>query len=1288
MRFDDAGLSHTPASNPQFSTQHARFQTPIDSLKTLVKKSRYSLFPHHRKSASHCEPTHTLQSRECQGAVFGLFQQNPETVTGRGSKPACLRARFSAAWHDVQSLPAYATRSGAKEKILGKSFSLVVALAGLMSVFASTGHSQTPLRHPLITHAINESKLVTLVGNTRREAKNGTDLGPVDDHLHLDMYLQLKRSPEQDRAAEQFVASLTDPTSPNFHKWISAAEYGRRFGATSEDIATVSRWLESHGFTVNNVPSHNMVIDFSGNAGQIREAMHTQIHTFELAGERHFANMSDPQIPSALLPAVTGVVSLHSFKPHPMFAPRAQYTINSANLPLVPGDLATIYNFNPAFSAGYTGLGQTIVVLEDTDLYNGTGDWTTFRNTFGLSLSYPSGSLTQVHPAPGTGGVCSDPGINSDDAEAAIDVEWATAAAPNAAIVMASCADTTNFGGFIALQNMLTNGGPVPGIVSISYGESETQNGEAFNSYINTLYQTAAAGGVSVFVAAGDWAAAVSDVGGTEASYGINVSGFASTTYNVAVGGTDFGDYASGTTGTFWNSTNGTYYDSAKSYVREIPWNDSCGGLVLANYFGFSTTYGPGGFCNNLTSSNKELLNVTGGSGGPSGCATGTATVPNIVSGTCAGYAKPAYQTIFGNPSDGVRDVPDVALFASNGFWSHYYLICYSDTTNGGSSCAGAPSSWAGFGGTSVSAPIMAGIQALINQALGSTGVGNPNPTYYQIARDEYSTSEGRAACNSTTGPASTCSFNDITQGDTDVPCIGTVNCFLDGQTIGVLSTSNTSYAPAYGTTDGWDFASGIGTVNAFNLLNAFVSSVLPAPVLASPANGAIAVALSTSLMWNPSVGASSYDVYLGTSNPPPFLTNVTTTNYAPPSLTASTNYFWKVVARSTSTSSSSGIWSFTTSTALSTVALTLNQSGSGTVTANPSATGGSYVFGTKVCLTATPDAGWLFGAWSGAALDSSNCLVMNGNYTVTAFFVQTTAEFNDVPPTASYFDAANLMFLAGVTAGCVQSTDPSTRLFCPDSNVTREQMAAFIVRAVTGTITPAIYNSVPSFTDVPTTNPFFPHIQKLMDLGITSGCGPGLFCPTDNVPRWEMAMFMVRARLALYGAGFTTATSPYFADVPTNVVGNGIPFPFIQRSYEEKITNGCSTNPLLYCPDELVTRGQMASFIMRGLFNETTILGPTAPQLMAVTPNTTAATVGTQITVTITGVNTNFQVGDAVTVPSGMLGVSNVLVHSPTSISAALTVNAKLVVGPQALVVTTGGQNLTLPLAIKAGTY
>ena len=212
--------------------------------------------------------------------------------------------------------------------------------------------------------------------------------------------------------------------------------------------------------------------------------------------------------------------------------------------------------------------------------------------------SYPDGSFTQVNPPGSAPNNCTDPGVNDDDAEAAIDVEWASAAAPNAAIELASCADTTNFGGFIALQNLLNAPGTPPAIVSISYGDSESQLGASNNAYINGLYQQAVAEGVSVFVSSGDEGAAMSDYGASHATQGITVSGFTSTPYNVSVGGTDFGDTYAGTNSTYWSSTNGTTYGSALSYVPEIPWNDSCASGLIAGSFGYGQTYGSSGFCN------------------------------------------------------------------------------------------------------------------------------------------------------------------------------------------------------------------------------------------------------------------------------------------------------------------------------------------------------------------------------------------------------------------------------------------------------------------------------------------------------------------------------------------------------------------------------------------------------------------------------------------------------------------------------------------------------------------
>ena len=675
----------------------------------------------------------------------------------------------------------------------------------------------------LITQAVDESKLVTLAGNTRPEARAKYDRGRVaDNFLMKHVLLLLKRSPEQERDLEKFIDDLHDASSPVFHRWLTAAEFGERFGVAKQDRDTIKDWLRSHGFKVNVDYPSGQLIDFSGTAGQIRETFHTEIHNLNVNGTRHIANMSDPRIPAALAPAAVGVVSLHDFRPHAMFAPRADYTVSESGTKyylVVPGDLATIYNLNPLFSEGISGQGQTIVVIEDSDVYT-DADWTSFRSVFSLS-SYTDGSFTQINPAPPSGtNNCSDPGANGNDREAIIDAEYASAAAPSAAIVLASCANTTTFGGLIALQNLLNESSTPPALVSMSYGECEAGNGASSNAAFSSTFQQAVAEGVSVFVSAGDHGAAACDISDPDAIYGIAITGWGSSPYNVSVGGTDFGDTFAGTNSTYWTAGNSKTYESARSYVPEIPWNDSCASSLLAEFEGFSQTYGSSGFCNS-SKGEANFQNTVGGGGGPSACATGTPAVSGFVGGTCAGWPKPSYQSILGNPGDGVRDIPDVSLFAATGVWLHYYPYCFSGS--GGAPCTEAPVNWPGAGGTSFSSPIMAGIQALVNQKAGARQ-GNPNFVYYSLAAAEYGTT-GDKACSSTLGKAadSSCIFYDVTQGDNDVDCVGTqslVDCYLPSGSIGVLSTSNDAYQPAFATTTGWDFGSGIGTVNAYNLVN------------------------------------------------------------------------------------------------------------------------------------------------------------------------------------------------------------------------------------------------------------------------------------------------------------------------------------------------------------------------------------------------------------------------------------------------------------------------------------
>jgi subtilase family serine protease len=688
-------------------------------------------------------------------------------------------------------------------------------MLGLTSVLVAQSAANEPAARVLITQPIDSSRLYKLAGNTRGEANAQNDRGKVADSFAIPhMLLQLQRSPEREQALQNFIDQQLDSSSPNFHKWLTADQFGQLYGPAPQDIETVSGWLRSSGFSVNTIYPSGMSIDFSGTAGQVSAAFRTEIHRLSVDGTDHIANMNDPQIPEALAPVIAGVVSLHDFWPHSMKKSVAHYKVEQQLV--VPADLATIYDINPAFAAGYTGKGQTIAVLEDSDLYN-TADWNTFRQVLGLS-SYTSGTLSTINPEPPHGSSnCSDPGANPDDEEATLDAEWASASAPDAAIVLASCADTaTTFGVLLAQQNLINSSHP-PHIISISYGLCEAETGVAMNAAYTSSGQQAVAEGVSLFVAAGDEGAASCDHGATAATHGIGVAAPATTPYNVAVGGTDFADTSLGTTNMYWGSTNSSTYGSALAYIPEIPWNDSCAGSVLAAFFGYKAGYGTNGLCGSAMAELDGFFGVAAGSGGPSGCATGVPATNLVVGGSCRGYSKPAWQTgVPGIPKDGVRDIPDVSLFAANGIWGHYYVICFSDPENEGVPCEGPPVYWSGAGGTSFASPIMAGIQALVNQKMGDAQ-GNPNPVYYKLAASSLAASV----------------FHSITTGDIAVNCAGERNCFGTGFEgrgratpstefvgNGSLSTSSGTYTPAFAAASGWNFATGLGSVDAFNLIS------------------------------------------------------------------------------------------------------------------------------------------------------------------------------------------------------------------------------------------------------------------------------------------------------------------------------------------------------------------------------------------------------------------------------------------------------------------------------------
>jgi hypothetical protein len=392
-----------------------------------------------------------------------------------------------------------------------------------------------------------------------------------------------------------------------------------------------------------------------------------------------------------------------------------------------------------------------------------------------------------------------DTGINSLESDADLDVEWSGAVAPGARIDFVTSAETETTSG-IHLSALYIVDHNLDPVMSESFGGCEQGLGVALNNFYNSLWEQAAAQGITVILSAGDGGSAGCDDFNTEAvaSHGLAVSGFASTPFDVAVGGTDFNQV--GREFTFWNTaatsiTTLPVPSSAKSYIPEVPWNDSCAQNGLSG----------------CVSSN--LLDIIAGSGGVS-------TI----------YGKPSWQAGKGVPNDNRRDLPDLSLFASNGFNDSFYIMCQSDVTSPPPSCSliNFGYTFQAAGGTSAAAPAFAGIMALVNQYQltvqnRSPRQGIANYVLYGLAQQQNSAGLN---CNSATSPASGCSFNDVTTGNNDVPCTGaTPNCSnLLASGIGVLIPTTGSTTPAYTSTAGYDLATGLGSVKAQTLVTKWAS--------------------------------------------------------------------------------------------------------------------------------------------------------------------------------------------------------------------------------------------------------------------------------------------------------------------------------------------------------------------------------------------------------------------------------------------------------------------------------
>jgi len=626
------------------------------------------------------------------------------------------------------------------------------------------------------------ASLVRLPGNVHPLAQPRYDRGAAPEEMPAArMMLLLRRSPQQEAALQTFLQSVQDAHSPNYRKFLTPEQFGRQYGPSNADLNTVETWLTQQGFAVAKVNKGRTAIEFSGTVGQLQQAFHTSIHHFVIDGANHWANTSDPSIPANLAPLVAGVASLNDFKPEPQFVTRQQAKGNPApnspapDLTIVanslgylfvgPGDAATIYDSpnvqNANLKSGqaqYDGTGITIGIVGDT--FMGDGGPGDFRSFFGLPATT---TLTEIFDG-------NEGNLNSQDdqTEAILDVEVSGGLAPNATQIYYAAGDTVFQPGlFLAIYRAIDDNKVA--ILSASYGECEASLGAAGNLQILDAWEQAAAQGIAVTVSSGDAGSAGCDNFDTEtvATHGLAVNGLASTPYNIAVGGTDFDVVATSAIANYVITVDPLTTTTALGYIPEDTWNDSTdvNGLLAAN---------------SVSTFAADELNIIASGGGLS----------SLGDGGIAGYAKPEWQQGF-SPSntDTVRDVPDVALFAGNGFYQALWAVCISAE----SECAdGSLDSIGGIGGTSPAAPAFAGILAMINQKVGaSTRLGQANWILYKLAQ---------------TNPGA---FHQIVTGNNSVSC-----------TSGSPGCGTNKFMTGYNAGSSYNLVTGLGSVDITNLVN------------------------------------------------------------------------------------------------------------------------------------------------------------------------------------------------------------------------------------------------------------------------------------------------------------------------------------------------------------------------------------------------------------------------------------------------------------------------------------
>ena len=702
-----------------------------------------------------------------------------------------------------------------------------------------------------ISGSINAGQSVRLTGGVPLQARPEFDQGPVDSSMRMTrITLLTKPSPAQQKALTQLLANQQNPRSASYHKWLTPEQYADRFGLSLNDTKKITDWLQSQGFTIVTTARGREWIAFNGTSAQVEKTFQTQLHTFQVKGETHFANTMPPVIPSALSGIVAAFRGFNNFRAKAQYhRAKPDYTITlggSVKHFLAPGDIATMYGLYALYSLGIDGTGQRLAVIGQTDVY--LDDMADFRSGFALTApnctASGSGLITSCNSNSNLQYVLIqgdvDPGfpdsIGDDLPEADIDLQWSGATARNAKIIYVNAPDPSGNGIYDSMYDAIDNDRAPVMTMSYTFPCELAEADVDLYTTDETEFQKANTEGITFMNSAGDTGAAECDFGNDTAVYGYAVAYPASSVEITGVGGTliPYTEYTSA----YWNSTNGTDGGSAKQHISENAWNDSQEwSIYCTNVPADPTCTGNPGL-NDWQTAQETYLSIVAGGGGVSNCIV-SGPGPNYV---CqSGIPQPSWQTGLDAsavdpggigelvPATATRYTPDVSLLASI-YWPGYIVCTARDELIGGSDTTSTctPGGAQGivnnmtvygfsWGGTSISSPIFAGIVSMLNQYLnGNTnaGLGNINPMLYTLA-----------------ATPSNLAFYPIASGNIGAWCTGgqpsnqpvALQCPSTGPSADFIGFDVSNSDP----TTGYNLATGLGSVNGYNLFVAWAGGTL-----------------------------------------------------------------------------------------------------------------------------------------------------------------------------------------------------------------------------------------------------------------------------------------------------------------------------------------------------------------------------------------------------------------------------------------------------------------------------